>query len=202
MTTVKRLRGRPRGTGKNDTRQLEQVAEFMISNLSLKPTTAMKQVIASRKSWDASDETLLRRWQEKWKMQGAKFLTQARQQAEAKKAAALKRKETVQSDAELSRGFENTLAIFADSPLAKIMADVQKSPWDIFDHTAMKSLMESQRRMEECFRPLQEGLRWVEVAFNFPALRSLMETQKRISESFAGLDLKPLSVDPESSRIG
>jgi hypothetical protein len=33
---------------------------------ALKPTAAMKRIIATRTDWGATDATLLRRWQGKW----------------------------------------------------------------------------------------------------------------------------------------
>jgi len=40
MLTTKRQRGRPRGSGKNDMPDLSRVADLMVRDASLKPTTA------------------------------------------------------------------------------------------------------------------------------------------------------------------
>jgi hypothetical protein len=77
MSTEKRPRGRPRGTGKNDTPHLAQVADLIVREPSFKPTTAMKRVMQSRKDWGASDETLLRRWQVKWNASAVTLLAAA-----------------------------------------------------------------------------------------------------------------------------
>ena len=79
MTTSKCVRGRPRGTGKNDRAPLAQVADLMVRDASLKATTAMRRVMRSRRDWGASDDTLLRRWQVKWKQDGDAFLAAARE---------------------------------------------------------------------------------------------------------------------------
>lgn len=87
MPNEKRSRGRPRGSGKNDTAMLAQVADLVTKQPALKPTTAMKRVIASAKERDATPETLLRRLQVKWRAQGASLLAQAKARATPKPAA-------------------------------------------------------------------------------------------------------------------
>ena len=81
MSIKKRLRGRPKGSGKNDLPTLEEVADLIVAEPSLRPTTAMKRVKASRRNWGATDETLLRRWQIKWKQDGETLLVMARERA-------------------------------------------------------------------------------------------------------------------------
>ena len=81
MASDKRPRGRPPGEGKKDSRYLMQVADLLVRDPSLKPTTAMKRVMCSRKDWDETDETLLRRWQIKWKKNGESFLGAARERS-------------------------------------------------------------------------------------------------------------------------
>lgn len=78
MARDKRPVGRPRGSGKNDTPHLAKVADLLAKDARLKPTTAMKRVIAERSDWGTVDETLLRRWQGKWKVEGAQLLREAR----------------------------------------------------------------------------------------------------------------------------
>lgn len=84
--TEKRQRGRPKGTGKDDTAYLAKVADILVANEKLKPTTAMKQVMAS-KSWMESDSTLIRRWQEKWKATNHELMAAARQRMQHRTAA-------------------------------------------------------------------------------------------------------------------
>jgi hypothetical protein len=78
MPSEKRPRGRPCGSGKNDLPQLAQVADLLLRDSSLKPTTAMKRVIRGREDSEATDATLLRRWQVKWKKTGPSLLEAAR----------------------------------------------------------------------------------------------------------------------------
>jgi hypothetical protein len=78
---VKRRRGRPPGEGKNDTPHLVKVADLLTANGRLKPTTAMRMVLRSRNDWGSTDETIIRRWQDKWKRGGAALLLAAHERA-------------------------------------------------------------------------------------------------------------------------
>lgn len=85
--TEKRSRGRPRGTGKDDLPFLEKVADLMVRTAGLKPTTAIKRIVAMQKNWDgASDTAVIRRWQVKWSEKGEALLAAAKRRAEQKPA--------------------------------------------------------------------------------------------------------------------
>lgn len=71
MSNNKRGRGRPRGTGLDDSPTLKKVADLLADDPSLAPTTAMKRVLPK------PDETTVRRLQVKWREQGAKYLADA-----------------------------------------------------------------------------------------------------------------------------
>lgn len=75
MTTGMRKRGRPLGSCKDDSPLLRQVADILQSDKKLKPTTAIKRVLAS------PDPSPIRRLQSKWKQEGSKYLQQAQTQA-------------------------------------------------------------------------------------------------------------------------
>ncbi|MEP0338114.1 MAG: hypothetical protein ABJ388_04010 [Alphaproteobacteria bacterium] len=70
-TLIKRKRGRPKGTGINDTPLLEQVARLTLDDPQLKKTTAIKRVLAGRdfKTPEAL-ATAVRRLQHKWNAEG------------------------------------------------------------------------------------------------------------------------------------
>jgi hypothetical protein len=84
----KRKRGRPLGSGKNDESLLMQVARFRFLDPTLKPTTAMKRVIHSRKDWPETSDTLLRRLQAKWRASGNAFEARAVEEMTLKPPAA------------------------------------------------------------------------------------------------------------------
>ncbi|MEA2889986.1 MAG: hypothetical protein QOI05_779 [Bradyrhizobium sp.] len=79
MAQEKRRRGRPLGEGKKDGPYLAQVADLLVTDQSLKcPTAAMRRIVRSRNDWEASDGTLLRRWQCKWAKNRSAFMAEAR----------------------------------------------------------------------------------------------------------------------------
>jgi hypothetical protein len=87
MSIQKRRRGRPPGSGKNDSARLAEVAALILREAALKPTTAMKRIMRTRHSPE-SDDTLLRRLQCKWRKQGARLLAEARDRADIEHRAA------------------------------------------------------------------------------------------------------------------
>ena len=105
--TDTRPRGRPRGSGKNDTPFLAQVADLLVRDPSTKPTTAMKRVIGKRKDWQSSDATLLRRWQVKWPQQKESLLTAARERARPRPPTI---QEVIEGMAAFRRGMEQVLS--------------------------------------------------------------------------------------------
>jgi hypothetical protein len=133
MATENRPRGRPPGEGKKDSPYLAQVADLVVSDSSLKPTTAMKRVMRSRNDWGASDETLLRRWQVKWKANHTVYLAAAHDRAESQRRAAAARScvETLRQWDELLKGLQNSPTLKKWDELLK---GLQNSPtlrqWD------------------------------------------------------------------------
>lgn len=71
MTTVKRQRGRPKGTGINDRETLVRIAEIIAANPSLKPTTAIKQA-------GVTNPSTIRRLRDKFSEEGDRLLADVR----------------------------------------------------------------------------------------------------------------------------
>jgi len=132
MSNHKRPRGRPRGTGKNDSPYLALVADILIREPSLKPTTAMKRIIMMRYDWLETDETLIRRWQVKWKSTGDSLLTAARERARPPLNAVPTRPTDMtwmlairnMQDSSLNKMMRD----IANSPLHKMMQEIANSP--------------------------------------------------------------------------
>ncbi|MQW85969.1 hypothetical protein [Sinorhizobium saheli] len=84
--TAKRLRGRPLGSGINDDRFLNEVADLLQANPRLKARAAMRQVITARVGlWvAASEDAMLYRLQVKWRARKTSLLDTARQRAESR----------------------------------------------------------------------------------------------------------------------
>ena len=78
MTIEKRRRGRPLDSCKDDSHLLAQVADILVSDRKLKPTTAIKRVLAS------PDPSPIRRLQSKWKQDGSVYLAQAQNRTKRK----------------------------------------------------------------------------------------------------------------------
>jgi hypothetical protein len=71
MTVPKRRRGRPPGTGLDDTGTLRAMVGLIAGNPQLKPTTAIKQVLP------APNHAEIRRLQVKWRADGPRLLAAA-----------------------------------------------------------------------------------------------------------------------------
>lgn len=77
---TKRLRGRPAGSGIDDSRFLYEIADLLAADTHLKPTTAMRRVIKTRNgAWIAhSENAMLRRLQDKWKSHKVELVAEAK----------------------------------------------------------------------------------------------------------------------------
>ena len=116
---TKRGRGRPPGEGKRDTPYLERAADLCVADPSMKPTTAMKRIMRTRNDWGSSDETLLRRWQVKWKGNAAALLSAARDRADARHAVVVKPTPP--------RSWMEIMEMVRTSPVMKLLEDVRRA---------------------------------------------------------------------------
>lgn len=158
----------------------------MVADPKLKPTTAMKRVIATRKAWDEGEETLLRRWQVKWKDAGAALLAAAKERAAPKPM----RGGCVPAHGHYGiaayRGFEESAAMkaawaFDESPMMKAMRAIEDSPVTkaaraIEDSPVMKTMRDMQRMQDlidpPLFRRIREQERAVRDRIDPPSLRA------------------------------
>lgn len=142
MSIEKRPRGRPRGTGKNDILHLMRVADLLVSEPELKPTTAMKRVLREHKNWRQTDPTLIRRWQVKWKANRVLLLAAAHERAQA-------RRPTMTTDDLLNmlRRLDETIKAMQNSPTLR--------RWD----EAIKAMQHSPtlRRWDEAIKAMQNS---------------------------------------------
>ncbi|GEO82510.1 hypothetical protein [Pararhodospirillum oryzae] len=79
--SLKKNRGRPKGSGKDDSQALSKVADLLAAEDKMKPTTAMKRA-------GVKNPSDLRRLQVKWRDEGAVHLQAAKQRLEQKRNAA------------------------------------------------------------------------------------------------------------------
>ena len=77
---TKRRVGRPAGSGMiDDDPPLIRVAEILLDQPQMKPTTAMRQVLRTMPlTTEEGDRTILRRWQSRWKVRSARYTEKAK----------------------------------------------------------------------------------------------------------------------------
>lgn len=170
MSTDKRKRGRPTGTGKNDNLFLQRVAELLIADPRLKPTTAIKRVIYKRADQSEQDVTLVRRLQGKWKVVGTELLQAARHRAD-QKAAADKIVPVRTGQRATSRLYDEAIGQLAITDTLSRMTrglDISRSLQKAMNPLGdtMSKIMEQERRFRDLMDP--------------PALRAMRELNERI----------------------
>jgi hypothetical protein len=125
-----RRRGRPRGSGKKDLPQLAHLADLLVRDPSLRPTTAMKRIMRGAKDWDASDATLLRRWQVKWKEHGVSLMESARQRARPRPAAFATPANIDREALRVVQEFAEAMRVAENSPYQKALRTAQDLPFE------------------------------------------------------------------------
>jgi len=128
----KHPRGRPRGSGKDDMPYLMRVADLIARDASLKPTAAMKRVMRSRTDWQETEETLLRRWQVKWKADGESLMVASRARNRPQHySVPARRPESPWTGMITRSAFENSLVQVVrdmeNSPMMRAMKDMRNS---------------------------------------------------------------------------
>lgn len=172
MSSTKRNRGRPRGTGLDDSPTLRKVADLLATDPALKPTTAIKRVL------DRPDETAVRRLQGKWKDQGVKYSgdAQARRAAvpaPTRRTGTSYSPRTARQLVEAHRRMQDAL-----SPTMRAAQEMMNSP-------AMLAAQEAARRFQEspAMRAIEElrsnpTIRAMEELQNSPTMRAMRELQE------------------------
>jgi hypothetical protein len=89
MIPAKSPAGRPLGSGmKDDSAELAAVADMLIAQPTMLPTTAMRRLLADKAfKTEAMEKTAIRRWQGRWKNGKGRYLEAARSRASARLAA-------------------------------------------------------------------------------------------------------------------
>jgi hypothetical protein len=176
MTSGKRPRGRPRGSGKNDSRHLVQVADLLVREPSLAPTAAMTRIMRRCKDWDAASEpALIRRWQVKWKQQGEVLLDAARDRARpappsstgsdfypstATNAMRIKVAQMMGQGRRIQE--EQQIRDLIDPPSLRALREQEQRIRDLVDPPSLRALREQEQRMMDLIDPpvlraLREG---------------------------------------------
>lgn len=119
-------RGRPVGTGTDDTPYLERIADLMAADPSLRMTRAIKRVLQQP---DAT--SVVRRLQVKWKADGARFLAEAqtrRAEASRPRASAARRSPHANSFEAYRRANDAHRALSEVFPAMSAMQELYNSP--------------------------------------------------------------------------
>lgn len=185
MSTIKRGRGRPPGTGLNDHPTLNKVADVLLANPRLKPTTAMGRVL------DKPGRSTVRRLQVKWRAKGEIYLAEAEarraaeQQAHRQSLEATIRRQSAQAY-RASRGMGAALAAL-DSPAMRAIQEALNSPAmramrELQDSPTMRALNELQN--SPAMRAVRElhnspTMRAMQEAMNSPGMRALQDEMRR-----------------------
>jgi hypothetical protein len=180
MTDVAKLgRGRPIGTGKLDEPVLHKIADLLVADSSLKPTTAMKRILRTSSDWDATDETMLRRWQVKWKADSATFLEAARERA--KLAVTASPPPASPPYASSTEAYVQIREATENSPYRGMVREMQRSPY--------LEMMQEVKAQAQMFREMQNSpqaqmLREMRCSSAFQMAREMNEAVKRLTDPF------------------
>lgn len=174
--TSKKGRGRPPGTGKDDTPMLVQIADSMTANLNLKPTTAIRRI--NPRAGDAE----VRRLQVKWKLEGARYLAQARARYDEAAEQAC-RAQLQAAQARLNHQMEAAAAVFRDHKVGSILGGIESA--------RMQALRDGLGgAMESALRELVDSgaLASLGTINGSPAVRAIIEAQSPRAELLRQLE--------------
>lgn len=159
MSSNKRGRGRPRGTGLDDSATLKKMADMIVANPALRPTTAIKRAL------ERPNPATIRRLQGKWTAMSAEYLADAQARravkpAPVRRAAAPYSLRTGRQIAEAQRKMYDALGVNSGIRAAHEMLN---SP-------AMQAAREAARHYQE-----SPAMRAIEEMRNSPTMRAIEE---------------------------
>lgn len=159
MSNDNRKPGRPKHSGKNDAKYLEQVADLMVKNPGLKKTPAIRKIVESN-PWRVSDNSVERRFLRKWKIAGGEYLAAAQERRNEWKQE--QRKGQGLNLGDLSAASSLARAMREVNPLSQALADMNQQ------HEAMKRALNPLAEMRDILDP--------------PFMRQMREAQKQFDE--------------------
>ena len=188
MTTEKRKRGRPLDSCIDDSSWLVEVADILLSNPKLKPTTAIKRVLPT------PDPSPIRRLQSKWKQDGSVYLAQAQNRTKRKADEVMQRAiqmamQRIQREMATATDVMRTGcvgSIFGDLPAHKreLMLSIEKAQADALRGFSRLSMLETTQEMSKLFGSslLHDSLKGLEPRFGLSAgiaYHDMLETLTR-----------------------
>jgi hypothetical protein len=156
--------------------QLAQVADLLVRDPLLKPTAAMKRVMRTREDWGATDATLIRRWQAKFKVSRDALLAAARDRAPPRPTHDFRSWMKVLGDLRSCPELENfgeQMKALRDLPELRKFGEQMKA---LTDMPALRQLNEQIKALADMpyLRKLDQHMKDVQ---NSPALRALRDVQ-------------------------
>jgi len=161
MSINKRGRGRPVGTGLNDTPTLEQAADLMVAHPGVKVTTAVRQILPK------AGPSEIRRLQMKWKAKASEYLANASARLAAPLAPVRTQRASTRYSARTARQIMEAHQKMQEaiSPTIRAVQEVMNSP-------AMRAAGEAASRFHQ-----SPAMRAIEEYRNSPTMRAMEELQ-------------------------
>lgn len=159
MNSSKRNRGRPVGTGLDDSPTLKKVADMIVANPSLRPTTAIRRAL------DKPEASNIRRLQVKWKAGKAEYMADA----QAKRAAASTPARRVSASYSPRAGRH---IVDAHRKIQEALGPGFRAAQEMMNSPAVRAAQEAARRYQE-----NPALRAIEELRNSPTMRAIEELQ-------------------------
>lgn len=166
LNSMKRGRGRPVGTGIDDVPILSKIADIILANPSLRPTTVIRQCL------DKPGPSIIRRLQVKWKERSAEFMDQARSRR----------------DAAISRSPSQQVGgLLLTSQAVRQMLEVQRKMHEMMNIPGLRAAHELMS--SPTFIAAQDAARRIQAN---PAFRALEELRKKPTmEALRGFNANP-----------
>lgn len=148
MPTANARYGRPKGTGLDDRRQLESIAALLAANPKLKPTTAIRAL-------GVEDPSVIRRLRDKFRLEQAKLMADARRVPRSSSAATVpahvtcRSERTPASDVGPASARPVPTALSAPEPSNSMPAGVLAAHWLELGFTVLSAAAESQAKLTQ-----------------------------------------------------
>lgn len=159
MNSSKRSRGRPVGTGLDDGPTLKKVADMIVANVSLRPTTAIRRAL------DKPEPSNIRRLQVKWKAGKTEYIAEA----QARRAAASMPARRVSAPYSPRTG-RNIME--AHRKMQEALGPGFRAAQEMMNSPGMRAAQEAARRYQE-----SPAMRVIEELQNNPTVRLMRELQ-------------------------
>lgn len=183
--TNKRGRGRPKGSGINDDREMRQIADMLLENPKLKPTTAMHRILRDSRYEASTDTARIRRWQDKWKVGKELFLAEASERRSQREQAAMR--------ADLRRGAETIL-----TAVQRLNEQLRQPGVQLAMDNMMKQIREPLNAMQAFMHPSRELTAALQQIASPPWIKDMLKQHKAFQEQLKISGMEHLMLRPNT----